>query len=83
MQLEVHLRFTRIVPDESDCRRSLRLGNLDNNTHITSGAQNGFDHPADEACTGGLSAAQTPAEDRSSSIEKVGLRASECHHPSG
>ncbi len=39
-QLEVHLRFARIVPDQSDCCRSLRPGNLDNNTHIFGHLQN-------------------------------------------
>src|SRR5699024_4612997 len=41
VQLEVHLRFTRIAPDQSDRHRSLRLGNLDNNTHLGTRAQNG------------------------------------------
>src|SRR5699024_3504221 len=33
-QLEVHLRFARIAPDQSDRHRSLRLGNPVNNTHL-------------------------------------------------
>src|SRR5699024_2546823 len=41
VQLEVHLRFTRIAPDQSDRHRSLRLGNLDSNTHLGTRAQNG------------------------------------------
>src|SRR5699024_10388539 len=34
VQLEVHLRFTRIAPDQSDRHRSLRLGNLDHNPYL-------------------------------------------------
>src|SRR5699024_4987250 len=52
-QLEVHLRFARIAPDQSDRHRSLRLGNPVNNTPLDTCAQNAPDrtptHPADPA----------------------------------